>query len=377
MTSKDINIALFSPNEAVYSETFVYAHKTLLQGNMFYYYGTRFDIKLENSSMNLHHRPVSYVTKIKRKFKKPSYNYLMWSVLIQSMIDNDIDVILIEFGTHAHSLLPFLKQLEIPFVVHFHGYDASIYEIVKECNNYEEVFKHATSIIVVSTEMKEALVKLGCERSKITYTPCGPNDKFLEIKPTFSKEQLVGIGRFVDKKAPYFTILAFAKALKEVPNAKLILAGNGQLLNTCQNLVDYYGISDAVSFPGVITPDVFREILSDSRAYVQHSITSSIGDMEGTPVAIMEAQASGIPVISTRHAGIKDIVVEEETGFLCDEKDVDEMAKSMIRLLKNKQEGKMMGDRARKRIVENYTMSHHIKSIDTVLEQAIFKYNKH
>jgi len=325
--------------------------------------------------MNLHHRPVSFVTKIKRKFKKPSYTYLMWSVLIQSMIDNAIDVILIEFGTHAHSLLPFLKQIDIPFVVHFHGYDASVDSIIKDCNNYSEVFERATSIIVVSTEMKEKLVKLGCERSKITYTPCGPNDTFLEVKPTYSKEQLIGIGRFVDKKAPYFTILAFAKALKEVPNAKLFLAGTGQLLNMCQNIVTYYNISDSVSFLGVITPEEFRAILSESRAYVQHSITSDIGDMEGTPVAIMEAQASGVPVISTRHGGIKDVILEEETGLLCDEKDVDEMAKSMIRLLKNKSEAQIMGQKARKRILEKYTMTHHIKTIDTVLEQAVLKFN--
>ncbi|WP_299684322.1 glycosyltransferase family 4 protein [uncultured Dokdonia sp.] len=374
MTKKHKNIALFSPNEAVYSETFVYAHKTMLDGNVFYYYGTRKDIKLENSTMNLHHSSSSLLTKISRKLKKPDTKYLRWSVLIQSMITNDIDVILIEFGPHAHNLLPFLEQVDIPFVVHFHGYDASVDSVIKECDNYSEVFERAASVIVVSTEMRERLINLGCEASKITYTPCGPNDAFLEVTPTYTKKQFVGIGRFVDKKAPYFTILAFAKALKEVPDAKLLLAGNGPLLNTCQNLVAYHQMTAAVSFLGIIKPDTFRNILSESRAYVQHSITSDIGDMEGTPVAIMEAQASGLPVISTRHGGIRDVIVEEETGLLCDEKDVDEMAKLMIRLLKNKSEATTMGQNGRKRVLEKYTISHHIQTIDEVLENAILQY---
>ena len=96
--------------------------------------------------------------------------------------------------------------------------------------------------------------------------------------------------------------------------------------------------------------------------------------MEGTPVAIMEAQASGLPVISTRHGGIKDVILEEETGLLCDEKDVDQMAISMIRLLKNKSEAETMGQNGRKRVLEKYTLSHHIKTIDSVLENAILHY---
>src|SRR5690606_7951411 len=109
-----------------------------------------------------------------------------------------------------------------------------------------------------------------------------------KVQPTFSKKQFVAIGRFTDKKAPYYTLMAFKEAIKNHPDATLIMAGDGQLLNMCKNLVRFFKIENQVAFPGVISPEKFRELLSESLAFVQHSITAENGDMEGTPLAVLE-----------------------------------------------------------------------------------------
>lgn len=369
-----MNIALFSINKDAYSETFIAAHKTLLEGTIFYYYGSNCDnMQFENSKSGFIN--YSFYQKVLRKIsKKYKQRVNKASLLRDSLIKNNIDVILVEYGTLAHNLLPLFRMVNTPFVVHFHGYDASIKSIIEKCNNYKEVFSKCSAVIAVSSVMERGLLDIGCPRKKLYLNPCGPNDLFLEIQPNSDEKLLIGVGRFVDKKAPYFTILAFSKVVKRCPEAKLILAGDGILLNTCKNLVDYLGISHAVSFPGNITPDVFRELLTKCRAFVQHSITAMSGDMEGTPVVILEAQAASVPVISTFHAGIQDVVLNEETGMLVNEKDVDGMADAMIMLLSNRNLAREMGVKARKHIKENYTMSKHINTLNDIIKEVSFNH---
>lgn len=362
-----MNVAIFSISENVYSETFIAAHRYLLEGNIFYYYGDNY----ERLQIERIHKPITGYSFKQRVFRKLSKSYrkkhTRCDLIKKSLFENKIDVILVEYGTLAYKMLPLFKIIDTPFIVHFHGYDASVKSIIKACKNYKEVFEKASAIISVSKQMESSLLVLGCPKEKLYYNPYGPNDSFLEIKSTCKTETLICIGRFVDKKAPYLTILAFNKALKKVPTAKLIMAGDGYLLNTCQNLVEYLGIINSVSFPGVISPSEFKDLLSNSRAYVQHSITASNGDMEGTPLAVLEAQAAAVPVISTLHAGIKDVIIDKETGILVKEKDIDAMANGIVKLLKNTDLSKKMGKKGKENIIKNYSMAKHIHGINQII----------
>ncbi len=97
------------------------------------------------------------------------------------------------------------------------------------------------------------------------------------------------VGRFTDKKAAHCTILALNAALKKFPNAKLLMVGDGTLLNKCKNLVKHLKIDKNVIFSGVISPNEFKEHLSKSLDFIQHSITADDGNMEGTSVVILKA----------------------------------------------------------------------------------------
>jgi Glycosyl transferases group 1 len=88
-----------------------------------------------------------------------------------------------------------------------------------------------------------------------------------------------------------------------------------------------------VTFLGEQPHDVVAAELRGARAFVQHSITAVDGDSEGLPNSVLEASATGIPVVSTRHAGIPEIVVDGTTGYLVDEHDVPAMVTQMERLL--------------------------------------------
>ncbi|WP_027136912.1 glycosyltransferase family 4 protein [Gaetbulibacter saemankumensis] len=370
MKHRDLNIAIFTPSRNPYSETFIQAHKRYLKGNIFYFYAMGGNIQLEN-------RPplATFITKAflkfyEKLFKKGS-NYVWETVLLKALKAYKIEAILVEYGTHAHHLRRVLKASGLPVVVHFHGFDASVRPTINGCDSYKEVFEMANKVVAVSRVMEQSLLTLGCPRYKLVYNVYGPQPEFMEVQATFAKKQFVAIGRFVNKKAPYYTILAFISVIEKYPDAMLLMAGQGELYNTCNNLIKYYGIEQNIKLLGVIRPKDYRGLLEESLAFVQHSVTAINGDMEGTPLAVLEASAAGLPVISTRHAGISDVVVHGETGLLCDEHDVETMSKHMLMLLDDVEKAKRMGEKGKKRIQELFSLEHHIDGLQQLLEASV------
>jgi colanic acid/amylovoran biosynthesis glycosyltransferase len=226
--------------------------------------------------------------------------------------------------------------MNLPMFVHFHGYDASKYEFIKRYKEgYLKMFEYASVIFSVSSVMTQRLIAMGCPKQKIVQNTYGPNPVFLNIQPTLDKQLFIAVGRFVDKKAPYYTLLAFKEVLHEFPNAQLIMAGNGTLYNTVLNLIKFYKLENNVKLVDVINHDQFVAYLKEARAFVQHSIIAEDGDMEGTPVVMLEACAAGVPVISTFHAGIPDVIEHGVNGLLCNEHDVSKMTENMLSVLKD------------------------------------------
>jgi len=361
-----MNIAILSPNKNAYSETFIQVQKESLQGNVFYYFNGHIPSRLEGFGSIT----IKYAV-LKRKLGLLSEDIRLES-LKKSLLKNKIDVVLAQYGPTGNAVCQLCKTIKVPLVVHFHGYDASIRSVIKQNGNYTDLFRKAKKIIAVSKAMVSDLQNLGCPQEKIVYNPCAPKDLFLESKISkILKKQFIAVGRFTDKKAPYYTILAFNKVLQKHPDAKLIFGGDGVLLNTCINLTQYLNIENAVSFEGVISQDKLAKYLYESMAFVQHSITADNGDKEGTPVAVLEASAAGLPVLSTMHAGIPDVVLHKKTGLLCKEGDVDTMAKQMCYILDNPNEAELMGLNGKRFIKENFSLDKYIDKLQSILESTI------
>lgn len=362
-----MNIAIFTPGQNPYSETFIQAHKRYLKDQVFYYYGGKGRIRLEGSN-SLVSKAKQWQYRINRKLHRYPYSYINEQAVLASLKSQAIDVILVEYGTHAYYLQNLLRKSGLPVVVHFHGFDASVYRVVEGCKKYVQVFALASKVIAVSRKMEQMLLELGCPKEKLMYNVYGPQPEFETVNPRFVNKQFIGIGRFTDKKAPYYTIMAFNKVASQHPDAKLLLAGDGVLLNVCQNLVKQYGLETQVQFLGVITPEVYRDLLSESLAFVQHSITATNGDMEGTPLAVLEASVAGLPVIATRHAGIPDVIIHGKTGLLCEEHDFGTMSENMLKLLDDIDFAKQLGAAGKKHILEHFSMKRHIGVLQETLE---------
>ncbi|WP_299550027.1 glycosyltransferase [Seonamhaeicola sp.] len=368
MVRQENRIAIISPAENAYSETFIQAQKNGLRGKVFYYYNGELPGYLEGFGSLLNKRD-GLIFKVKRKLKLTKFN-VHENAFIKSLKDNKIQVILAQYGPTAHRIAHICSYLKMPLVTHFHGYDASVDQIIDSYNSYKRVFSQSFKVIAVSKVMERKLLSIGCPKEKIVYNVCAPRKEFETVVPTYSKKQFLAVGRFTDKKAPYYTIMAFKKVLKKHPDAKLLMAGDGVLLNMCKNLVNHLKLEDNVVFLGVITPKEYINLLEESLAFVQHSIVADNGDMEGTPLSVLEASAAGLPVISTYHAGIPDVIEHTKTGLLCKEHDIETMGEHMLNVLDNVAYARQLGLEGKRTIKKQFSMERHINRLDEVLFEA-------
>jgi colanic acid/amylovoran biosynthesis glycosyltransferase len=267
------------------------------------------------------------------------------------------DVVLAEYGPVGVKVAEACRIARVPLVVRFHGYDASTKDVLDRYGQaYRHLFDKAAAVISVSQAMMRRLRDLGAPAGKLHYVVYGVDcDRFRGSQPGDAPPIFLATGRFVDKKAPHLTVLAFRDVVRSHPAAKLRMIGDGPLLGSCQDLVEQMGMTETVSFLGSQPHAVVADEMTRARVFVQHSVESRTGDCEGTPLAILEAGASGLPVVSTRHGGIPDVVVEGSTGFLVEERDVPAMAARMVMLAEQPVLAGELGQNARLRIRQEFS----------------------
>jgi colanic acid/amylovoran biosynthesis glycosyltransferase len=297
--------------------------------------------------------------------------------LKRRLLKNEIDVALANFGPCGVGLMPACVALGVPFVVHFHGYDAHASAVVDYYReSYKALGKHAAALVVVSEAMASALKELGMPASKIRLARCGVDPDRFPLKQEFPTRPLFfGVGRFTEKKAPYLTVLAFKEVVSEFPNARLVLAGDGEYFEVTRNTAEGLNLGAHVEFPGRVTHEMVADYMSGATAFVQHSVTPryglSMGDKEGTPVGVMEAMMSGLPVVSTRHAGIGEVVQDGVSGFLCEERDVGAMAAAMKELASSPHRARAMGLAGRSKALKEFSAKTYIETLERILREAL------
>ena len=279
-----------------------------------------------------------------------------------------IRVLLAQYGVCGAAVAPACRLAGVRLIVHFHGFDASRQSTLKRyAAAYLEMFSVAETVVGVSAPMCAQLRAIGCPESKILHNPYGVQEQFLALQPPLQDPVFVAVGRFVEKKGPLQTIEAFRAVHSIHPEARLWMAGDGPLLEACRDAVRRYGLEKEVMFPGILRHDMVPAFLQRGLAFVQHSVQAESGDSEGTPVAILEASAAGLPVISTRHAGIPEAVQDGISGILVQEGDITGMSEAMRSLLETPGLARRMGDAGRRHIRERYAMKRYLTTLKAAL----------
>ena len=278
----------------------------------------------------------------------------------------------VEFGQVAVFVMDACQRLGLPLIVHFHGIDAhSRLMLDRHGGRYPRLFEQAVAIIANARTMERALLDLGARPEKLHYVPNGVDaDRFRAGAPAEAPPTFLAVGRFAEKKAPQLTIAAFASLSRTHPEARLRMIGDGRLLGACQDLAQGLGVGEVVTFLGAQPHDVVAEEMRRARAFVQHSVVASDGNTESMPNSILEASASGLPVVATRHAGIPEMVVDGETGFLVEERDVEGMARHMARLVAEPELAAELGRAGRRRMQESFSIDSRIARLWEIVQAS-------
>ncbi|NJN67991.1 MAG: glycosyltransferase [Chloroflexaceae bacterium] len=361
---------IVTPSEDFYSETFIRAHVERLPRPV---------RVLQRRWVPFYVRDARHLPSTIRKVAaglcrlfRASPQAIHFQVALRFLQVHRVRVVLAEYGPIGASMLEVCERAGVPLIVHFHGYDAYVQAVLEEHHEvYQRMFAAARGIIAVSRDMEARLRSLGAPRDRLYYNPYGIDPYlFTSANPASNPPVFVTVGRFVEKKGPHKTLYAFRKVLDACPDARLVMIGGGKLWGACQHLAQALNVADHVTFAGPRSHPEVAATMRSARAFVQHSLRASNGDSEGTPVAVLEAGMTGLPVVATRHAGIKDVVRHEATGFLVDEGDIDGMAEAMIRLARDAALAADLGRQAREHVQHHFSMDRSIATLARILEEA-------
>lgn len=247
----------------------------------------------------------------------------------------------IYFGQIAVHLLPLIRAWKKPSIVSFHGADVTVDMNKPAYRGATRQMLDAVKLVLVrSDSLRRAVVDLGCDEKKIEIQRTGiPLDEFPFRERNFvtaaAEWRLVQAGRLIEKKGLPVTLRAFAVFLRQYPNARLTIAGEGPLLAQLQNLARELDIDSSVSFTGFVSQEQLRETYYASHIFLHPSQTGHDGNQEGIPNSMLEAMASGLPVFATQHGGIPEAIENGVSGVLVPEGAHEKLADALLDAVKD------------------------------------------
>jgi colanic acid/amylovoran biosynthesis glycosyltransferase len=273
--------------------------------------------------------------------------------------DGHFDIVHSQFGWlgAAACRLRHIGVLTGKLVTSFRGYDTEQY-IQKNPDGYRSLFRHGDLFLPVCDHFKQWLIANGCPESKVAVLRSGIDlaEFSLKVRTLQAQEpvRLLSVARMVEKKGLRFAIEAVARLRREGKDIRYTILGDGPLRGDLERQAAELGMGEIICVPGMKPHGEVAKQIQDSHILVAPSITAGDGDREGIPNVLKEAMATGMPVVSTWHSGIPELVADQKSGFLVPEKDVDALANRLRILIDHPDLWPQMGQTGRWIVEKQY-----------------------
>ena len=274
------------------------------------------------------------------------------------------DIVHAHFGPRGVqcALLKKVGLIKGKLLTTFYGYDVTRFPITRGQNVYRLLFQEADAVLCLSRVMRDQLIGLGCPEEKVVIHHLGVDTRRVAFLPRQKRSdgsiRFFTASRLVEKKGLEYAIRAVAQVADKFPGLEYKIVGDGPLKGDLQDLVRELRAEKAVQLLGWKTQNEVIELLAKADILLAPSVTAKDGDEEGTPRALIEALAQGIPVVSTFHSGIPEVVEDGVSGLLVPERDVGALVKKIDYLIAHPEIWPEMGKAGRTHVERNYDIEY-------------------
>lgn len=298
------------------------------------------------------------------------YNFSYRKKLNKTVNDFKPDIIHCHFGTDFLKVISNLsnQHKHIPILISFYGFDVteriknkSVLKQYKKYMSLSNVFS-----VAVSTSLVENINKFIKPYNLAKSLNSGVDTDFFVRKPIeLSPREFIflQVSSFTPKKGHNYTLQAFKKFIEQnkLYKYKFIIAGFGPLESEIKNQVKELGLENYVFLQGPVTPSEMVDLASTVNCFVQMSITADNGDQEGLPNVLLEAMSLQLPIVSTIHAGIPEIIENGINGILCEEKNINQYVEAFNNIVNWK-----ICPKNREKIIELFSINAHMNTLNKI-----------
>ena len=305
--------------------------------------------------------PVRFLSSIS-VFKK-WWKGLLLTAITTLFSGKQYDIVHCHFGPNG-IIGMYLRKMGVrsKFVTTFYGYDLSQFILRYGNGVYSELFRNGDVFLSISEYFQRKLISLGCNPKEIIVHHLGIDlNRFKQcrerdISPK-GEVKILTVGRLHEMKGYEYAIKAIARVVEGEKKILYIIAGDGAIKNKLRSLASQLKVSSFIQFLGEVTQEEVMKLYKEAHIFMLSSATSQNGNQEGTPTVLMEAQAMELPVVSTYHSGIPEVVIDGKTGYLVIEKDIVGLANKIEFLVENPAMWSTMGRYGREVVEDKYNIN--------------------
>jgi colanic acid/amylovoran biosynthesis glycosyltransferase len=284
------------------------------------------------------------------------------------------------FAYDGYWAMALARRLDLPLVVTLHGYDVTIDDDAFRRSPHAsdrsfpsrraELFARADHFIAVSDFIRRTAIARGCpgERISVLYTGID-TDRFRPPASPSDGMNVLFVGRLLPKKGCEHLIRAMAIVQRELPHAKLVVVGDGELRQSLETLAR--GLLGAYEFRGSLSSEEVNSLLGKATVFCAPSVRTPNGDAEGFGMVFLEAQSVEVPVVSFASGGVPEAVEHEVTGILAPPGDEQMLADGLLRLLRDDGLRQRMGRAGRARAERSFRLRDRTRALEALYSELI------